>query len=49
MDSDQLPMIKQLLILGLNINPNPLGGVQNHIQIEGFGTVRIKRVHVHTV
>ena len=28
-----------------NINPNPLGCVQNRIQIGGFGTVRVTNVH----
>ena len=26
-------------------NPNPLGCVQNRIQIGGFGTVRVKEIH----
>ena len=28
--------------LQMIINPNPLGCVQNHIQIGGFGTVRVE-------
>ena len=30
-------------------NPNPLGCVQNRIQIGGFGTVRVNRVGLQLV